>query len=571
MARKFIMALNITNITRSFKMLEQAMLKRTENKSGKDTSRKSMKSLFKITLSSSLLLCGLLLNGQSFAANSSAAKDKNQTTAETARLSVAQIKQDFQQLYHDLQIAHYDLFANTSKQEYDLAYQAWLQKIKKPMTVSETQVLFQQFMALGDVAHSRIDLPMQEFMQYLGAGGTMFPAYFNIDQDKLKGIQVHFDVVYADSALYEKTPELAKSSQVTAINGKKIGTWLEEISAYISSDNQTLANTMIENMLPYYLWLMLGEQNTFTLSLKSKGKTISVELPAVTQQQRETFRLENAKREALAIAHNNSGDQKSDSAENDIQEKTWQTMTSRIYSQGIAYLSPGPFYNTISGAEDIWDTSGFIKFVDEAYEGFIEQDTKALIIDLRNNPGGTNSFSDPIIAWFADKPFRFASEFVVKVSPQSYAANEKRIEVSGATSGTSILLREFYKKNQNGETFSMPLPDAQPRTGKKYNKPVYVLTNRYSYSNAVSFAAIVQDYGFATVIGEKTADLATTYGAMEHFDLKNSGITVGYPKALIIRPNGDTTPDGVTPDIAFSRNDSADLLEQSLAYIAATL
>jgi C-terminal processing protease CtpA/Prc len=43
--------------------------------------------------------------------------------------------------------------------------------------------------------------------------------------------------------------------------------------------------------------------------------------------------------------------------------------------------------------------------------------------------------------------------------------------------------------------------------------------------------------------------MATTYGAMETFKLPVSGISVGFPKARIVRPNGDLRSRGVTPDI----------------------
>jgi len=61
-------------------------------------------------------------------------------------------------------------------------------------------------------------------------------------------------------------------------------------------------------------------------------------------------------------------------------------------------------------------------------------------------------------------------------------------------------------------------------------------------------AAIFQDYGWGEIAGEPTADFATTYGAMEHFTLPNTGFRVGFPKAYIIRPSGDERLGGVQPD-----------------------
>ncbi len=89
----------------------------------------------------------------------------------------------------------------------------------------------------------------------------------------------------------------------------------------------------------------------------------------------------------------------------------------------------------------------------------------------------------------------------------------------------------------------------EPRRGARFGGKVYVLINRHSYSNAVQVAAMSQDYGFAMIVGEETSDLATTIGAMEQFTLSRTGITVGFPKAEIIRVNGDTSARGVVPDI----------------------
>lgn len=49
---------------------------------------------------------------------------------------------------------------------------------------------------------------------------------------------------------------------------------------------------------------------------------------------------------------------------------------------------------------------------------------------------------------------------------------------------------------------------------------------------------------------------------MEHFTLDNTGIRVGYPKALTIRLNGDDRADGVSPGVR------VDSLDKALGWIA---
>lgn len=74
-----------------------------------------------------------------------------------------------------------------------------------------------------------------------------------------------------------------------------------------------------------------------------------------------------------------------------------------------------------------YDTRSFHLFVDNAFAQFAERRAARLLIDLRNNPGGYNSFSDHMLAWIANRPFRFCSSFRIRVSAQATAANSKRL------------------------------------------------------------------------------------------------------------------------------------------------
>jgi len=158
---------------------------------------------------------------------------------------------------------------------------------------------------------------------------------------------------------------------------------------------------------------------------------------------------------------------------------------------GIAYLQPGPFYG-LETPENPWDTSGFWNFIDSAFETFLAEGAQALIIDLRQNPGGDNSFSDRMIPWFADEPFRFTSEFSVRSSPQVDASNQARIDLNpNSASGVSGQLAEGYKETPYGETFTFDLPFARPREGEQFNGPVFAIVDRYNYSDAANVAAIL--------------------------------------------------------------------------------
>jgi C-terminal processing protease CtpA/Prc len=220
----------------------------------------------------------------------------------------------------------------------------------------------------------------------------------------------------------------------------------------------------------------------------------------------------------------------------------------------VAYLRTGPFYNEAAKTSaDEWDVAGFRAFIDKAFRDFNAKGARSLIVDLRDNPGGDSLFSDVMVSWFADRPYQFFSSFKIRVSPDTVAANRDRIAHDAVAAGPiSQRFAELYASVPAGAVAEFRLPPSQPNRAEKFSGRVFALINRRTYSNAVAVAATIQDYRFGKVLGEPTSDMASAFGAMEHFTLPRTGIVVGYPKAHIIRPSGDARLRGVVPDIGLA-------------------
>lgn len=314
-----------------------------------------------------------------------------------------------------------------------------------------------------------------------------------------------------------------------------------------------MTGALLEFSFPRLVWLEVGPKDAFDLVLARDGERLRVRTPARTGPEAARF---------LA----------SQPAGLDLSEPLREA---KMLDDGLAYLRPGPFYNAEAQAEaDMFDARAFVAFIDAAFQDFLARDARVLLIDLRNNPGGDNSFSDPMLAWFADRPFRFFSEFKVKVSPEATAANQARLDHDPASAvGVSGQYARLYGAASPGDIVDLDLAFAQPRAGRRFEGRVYLLIDRHSYSNTVSVAAIAQDYGLGVVMGEPTSDMATTYGAMETFNLQRTGIVVGFPKAHIIRPNGDRRSHGVDPDIVLpsplTQTSADEVLQAALAAVRA--
>ncbi len=459
-----------------------------------------------------------VLSSSLFAAVAACAVPES-SVAQTAepRHAPAQLREDFDALYTGLQAAHYDLYVRRSKADYDALHQRMRAELDVPLTTAEARVRFQRFAAFGRVAHARVELPTDAWDTYRSQGGKAFPLFLRFVDGRA---YVQDDISGSDA--------VDEGDELLTVAGLPVQDWLAPVRALVSADNDYLNDTQLETRLPLLVWLAHGEQAMFDVAVrKADGRRI----------------------EATIAARNRADYSAAIAARPPRFELDWNAREARMLDNGVAYLRPGPFYDNRPDAATPWDPTAFKTFIDGAFADAIARDARSLLIDLRDNPGGDNSFSDHLLAWFADKPFRFTNGFDIRISEQTTASNRKRLDsIGGDADSMSMKLAATYAGKTPGSRVDFPIPWVAPRAQGRFAGRVFVLVNRHSYSNTVSVASIVQDYGFGTVLGEETADLASTYGAMEHFALPNTGIEVGYPKARILRPNGDARPRGVVPD-----------------------
>lgn len=286
--------------------------------------------------------------------------EKSQASTEPQVFTVKQISADFAQLYDDLKLSHYDMFANLSKTEYDQHYLKYQEGITRPMTRLEVQLYFQRFVALGDIGHARIDLPISEFFKYLSQGGRILPLHIKINDG-----EVVVDDVVGNGI------DLQRNDRVVAINGQPIKDWLAEFRALLSADSDELAATLIESQLPFLVWLLVGDLAEYRVTVNRAEKSIEITVPALTRVEQQAIL-----------------------ADTEVHAEPATQRDAKILPNGVAYLRPGPFYNIQPDAVDVWNNRPFKQFIDQAFAQFIEAEAQTLLIDLRNNPGGTNSFSD---------------------------------------------------------------------------------------------------------------------------------------------------------------------------------
>jgi carboxyl-terminal processing protease len=189
------------------------------------------------------------------------------------------------------------------------------------------------------------------------------------------------------------------------------------------------------------------------------------------------------------------------------------------------------FYLDFNGrAQNLPDYRSSTRDVQRLIGELKEQGVQGLVVDLRNNGGGSLLEATTLTGLFIDK------------GPVVQVRN----------SSGRISLEE----------------DVEP--GMAWEGPLAVLVNRYSASASEIFAAAIQDYGRGVVVGEPTFGKGTVQSLLDLDDYapadKPGMGQLKITMAQFFRVNGGSTQNrGVVPDIRFpSAGDSDDYGERSL-------
>lgn len=434
-----------------------------------------------------------------------------------------QAREDLTTLYTRLQEEHVDLFARRNRTEYDAHIENLLDRIDGPVPHAEFHLMLHEAMAFGNIGHAKTEAAMADVFAHVGEGGTIIP----------------LSITYRDEAMITDnwTGEgnaLPPGSRITALGGMPLADFEARAGQIISADNMRLLRSQIEMGLPAYLYLVFGPVETLRVDYVTPGGESGVhQIAAMGLGEMYAMQAERA----LPRPDRSSG--------------------ARVYrdqGEGVFYLQPGPFSATDEErGEDgeAYMIEPFRTFVEEAFAALSASNASDLVIDLRDNGGGDASFSDLIIARLVTEPYRYASRYEVRAGPNTKAA---WADWEGDPDSLGGRIAAALSSAEDGERVAIELPETQPVADNAFDGRVWVLVNQHTYSNAAVIAALMQDLEIATILGEETADVPTTYGAVESFTLPNSGASIIYPKAYMVRPSGDESTRGVVPDFVIAPN-----------------
>lgn len=423
------------------------------------------------------------------------------------------LRQDMDFLFKSIEEIHPNMYAYTGRKEFDLCRSGLYKHIDHAMTASE--FYWQLAPVVASLKMGHVNIWPHENMKVLLPGGVkggmaVFPLAI-----RLEGANVVLEKNFS-------SVPLPLGATVETINGEKASAVIEGLARCFALERQNPAPAVVQmpGFLSELLWLKFGPVERWTVRLKSPDGEVK------------TYEVESAPFSKVRNAQSQQGEESAVCTCRYVPE--YKTAVLNVRSFG-------------------GDEAKFAGHLRRCFQQIADYKASSLIVDIRQNGGGSSNNADTLIGYLMDKPYTQFAECRIKLSLQEEA------NVAGIRSGAPQL---FEGKKVGdiitlGEQFMSP--QTPPDNPLRFKGTVLLLVDGGSYSTSTSFAACLKHFRIATLVGEETGDPTTCYGNIINVKLPNSGLVVCVPSRAFVMVGDRNDGRGVTPDhtVKQRRSDTA--------------
>lgn len=468
-----------------------------------------------MTKTITLLLSALFL----FSCSKKENTQNNFSTLPLPKYSKAALEKDFNILVSSLKEAHTGLYWYSTEQQFDSVVNHQRMQLKDSLNGLEFYNIIAPIVAYSKEDHCDIKIS-GEVSEYLQKKGKFMPlAVVSLNQK-----------VYALNNPDAKTN--IKGWELSEINGQPIEDVYRHIFGTFAADGYILTSK--------YRYLDITK---FTIEYaKTVGQPNRFEVTAINPKtkKKEKFTLQAVNLEAL------------------------REIGKTLYKEGIVKEvdSPGTLdikantatltINTFSDS-DYEDTGvNFREFIKQSFETIQKAGITNLIIDMRENGGGTEGNEDFLFSFLTDKPYnkyKYVQASALHYSFYQYTDYSKEEDYKELEAD---LNKEHYKA-EDGRILRRPGIEApEPIQKSPFKGKVYVLTSGWTYSGGAEFSSLMREHTKAVFVGEEVGGgfYGNTSGYGFTLTLPNTKTTVEIPILKFVLDVKKEIPKGrgVIPD-----------------------
>lgn len=466
------------------------------------------------------------------------------------------LKQDTDEAFNNLKKYHPELFRYTSEQQLTYKFDSLKTSINEPLTPNEFYFKLAPVIAQIKEGHLRLR-PISK--KYTSSEAQNFK-----NKTPLFG-QLNYRIIN-DKLLVtgsnNKSLNIKLGSEIVKINNDDVSHFISKYKTLINSDgyNTTYQKYNLNDLFFKLYTLEKGLLDSVNLEIKQGNNIQKIALTRSNESKEDI----KTKEDLIKIAP--------DKRINDY------NAVSNTYNRSMKFLAPDSSiaYMKIK----IFSATASSKFYKKSFTELQNGKTKYLILDIRNNLGGSLSEINTLYSYLAKEKFTLIKtpemNFKTAALHRNYFYGQSSLMNVVSSIGYPAFMLANYaisSKGDNGKYYFKEF-SAKPTKIKKnaFAGEIFVLINGSSFSASSVLAAKLQDDQLATLVGEETggAHDGTVAGFYNTTTLKNSQLKLPIG-LLLIQPNvkPQNKNRGVMPDIALppSFNQITDNKDQELDWI----
>jgi C-terminal processing protease CtpA/Prc len=379
----------------------------------------------------------------------------NSLFGQTKLLNKDSLLSEIDILFSSIDEIHPDMYSTLAKSDFDNELALLKSSIKKDMNVFDYYKLIAPLVSkLGD-----------------GHTGVYFSKE-NLKDPNLLFFPFPVEISYKDSTV-TTTRDLTKSKETIPIG------------ATILSINNKPAKKLIAEMMTY----ISAERDFYKMAVLKYYFTLLLYVSLQTDEYQIEYVYNDEERHKIKVKGISYFDRFGQPSQKENKQKVKNYSFIKIPENNIGIID----FRSFS------DLNSFKVFLDSTFSIIRNDSIENLIIDTRENSGGSSSLGDELFQYISPVPFRQYGKTSVKISD---------------------LQKEYYKKNygqksksKNGIKIYDNLKLIKLRKNKlHYNGNLYLLISHLTFSSASNFSWAFKYFEMGTVVGEETGGMSVSFG-----------------------------------------------------------
>lgn len=398
--------------------------------------------------------------------------------AEQKKIPNIQLIQDVEYYLKTAESIHPDLYFSLTREAAESLKQQLFRQLVDPMSDYDFAKLMIPFVNKFNDGHTSLGYPQSYKDAYNKGPATAFPLEVAI-------ISRHI----FSTETYTNCQGICIGDEIISINNIPSREIIDTLLPLIGGELETRKMAILADLFSYLLCFVYGWENRVTLKLCRVGRDYEAEVQYISCEQRK---------------QQVGSDKKYDFAEIDK-------------DVGLITL------NSMEG----YGRKEFKTFLRTTFDSLKRNNIANLVIDIRKNSGGHSIFSDMLLHYIADKPYKPWDKLVIKTSRELKQETRERylkwyLYPVFPLAYLFKYTRTMLLNKENSYTLFESTTIKPKNNGRRFNGKLYLLTSNKTYSVAALFTATFKYYKFGTIIGDETSQPCSGYFSPVKIELPNS-------------------------------------------------